>query len=182
MIRAFIAIDLPSEIKAGLREISDELSLLGAKPVGIQNLHISVLFLGDVPEQKVPQIIASMSGIKSKSFRCGVDGMYLFPSRDPRIVSCRITMGAPELERLNGELAERIRGLGIPIEPRKFMAHLTLARCTPSTDLNSLDKLAGEAGRPKFEFLCNEIKLKSSLLSSTGAVHKDLFVRPFDVG
>jgi 2'-5' RNA ligase len=181
-IRAFMGIDLPPIAKEALQGLAGKLSPLGARPVSRQNMHITLLFLGGVPEPKIQQITEAMERIKAKRFVCGIDGVFLFPEESPKIVSCRITKGVKELEAINNELAGQMNGLGFALEKRKFMAHLTLARCTPSTDIGALKKLVEGLDGPSLEFVCDKITLKSSQLSGSSPIHKDLFVRTLGEG
>jgi 2'-5' RNA ligase len=178
--RAFIAVDLPMGAEDSLRPAMEELSRLGVRPVGRDNMHITLLFLGNVQEQEMPKIIKAMEQIKTKSFLCRITGMGTLPEGRPRVIFCRIEEGASELEAINRELASRIRESGIKLEDRRLLPHLTIARCTPQTDFAQLREFIGKEKGPGLEFQCSEIKLKSSLLSSTGAVHKDIFVRSLE--
>ena len=55
MIRTFIAIELPVEVKQVVRQIQNRLreSIEGIRWVKQENIHLSVKFLGDVEENRI---------------------------------------------------------------------------------------------------------------------------------
>ena len=57
-IRAFIAIGLPEELKAEIGRISSALSsrIPGVRWVPLENLHLTLKFLGDTEEALIPDI------------------------------------------------------------------------------------------------------------------------------
>jgi 2'-5' RNA ligase len=62
-VRAFIAIELPEGIKQGLTTAQEQLKDGGAgatwtKPEGI---HLTLKFLGEVSEAKIPQIMSALT-------------------------------------------------------------------------------------------------------------------------
>ncbi len=132
-MRLFIAIELPEEIKRGIAAIQEKLRKSGAdaawtRPEGI---HLTLKFLGEVPDAKVMDIRTALAGAVSGAagFRLEAAGAGAFPnSRNPRVLWLGVR---GDLERL-GALQSAVEGamvkLGFDPEDRAFSPHLTLAR------------------------------------------------------
>ena len=52
-MRAFIAIDIPEEIRSYLTECQKKIGFAKLSKVGINNMHLTLKFLGEVPEDKL---------------------------------------------------------------------------------------------------------------------------------
>ena len=104
------------------------------------------------------------------------------PRGRPSVIYARIAKGASELAAINFELKAGIAALGMATEERPYRPHLTLARTRQKSDTKGCRKLVLESAGPAFVFACSEIRLKSSVLSSGGAVHTDLLVNPLASG
>lgn len=178
MARLFVAVDVPEEQREMLEDVMKRLSALGARPAGRGNMHITLLFLGEVPDSRIPEITAVVGGVKAKRFDCEIAGLDSIPKGRPSVIYARIAKGAPELAAINSELREGIAALGMATERRPYMPHLTLARTRQKSDFEGIRRLVADSAGPAFAFACADIRLKSSVLSSGGAAHTDLFVRP----
>ncbi len=131
MIRAFIAVDLPADVRDAIGAAQ---SRLQQKPLGVkvswsrvENLHLTLQFLGDVAEERLPVISAGLENALTtlSSFSVEVFGVGGFPDLNrPRViwVGCRDNLGQLAM------LADVVRGLGLVKEHREFAAHLTLGR------------------------------------------------------
>ena len=135
-MRLFIAVDLPEETR---REIAVRQKLIAAplvrsggslKLVAPEQMHLTLLFLGEVQEARVPAAIVAMStAVDLPAFEMAFGGAGVFPPRGaPRVLWMGVTAGAAPLTSLQREIAERIRRLGIAFDDRPFHPHLTLGR------------------------------------------------------
>lgn len=135
-MRLFVAVDLPEETKraiageqrriaAALVRTRDSLKLV--KP---EQLHLTLLFLGEVQEARVPPVIEAMNAaVDLPTFDIAFGGAGVFPPRGaPRVLWIGVTEGAAALISLQTEIAERIRVLGIAFDDRPFQPHLTVGR------------------------------------------------------
>lgn len=134
-LRVFIALNLPSEIKAALHQ--ETASLRQQIPQNVvrwvvpENLHLTLKFLGDVPTEKLPTIQAALKTALEGygTLKLHAQGAGCFPNTHrPRVVW--IGLGG-EVKKLVG-LAERIENSLVPVgfdkEKRPFSPHLTLGR------------------------------------------------------
>lgn len=156
MIRAFIAIEIPDDVReavevaqARLKRAYTSVKISWAK---IENAHITLQFLGYVEEPVVPKISAALEDVASRHepFELQVAGAGAFPDeRRPRVlwVGCRDEGG--KLKALAGAVQAATEPLGFRPEHREFSAHLTLGRIkTPRTDAaltRALDSIKNEA-------------------------------------
>jgi 2'-5' RNA ligase len=71
------------------------------------------------------------------------------------------------------ELNHRLAKFSIPVEKRKFKAHLTLLRVKQKVTRNFIDKFSS-AEFPNINFAANEIVLMQSTLTSQGSMYKEI--------
>ncbi len=134
-IRCFVAIELPGELRERITEAVTFLksSRTLVKWVPPENLHLTVKFLGGVPEEDLPQLIKVLEEAvrETKPFEIEVSGAGVFPGmKYPRVFWIGARDPGAGLERL----ADRVEGAlehfgpGYPREKRGFTAHLTIGR------------------------------------------------------
>lgn len=135
-MRLFVAVDLPDEARQAIA-VRQKLwagrlskSKDGLKLIEPSRMHLTLLFIGDVPEGQVPAIVESMNAPAAMApFDVTFGGAGVFPPRGaPRVLWIGITDGAARLERLQHEIAERVRSVDIAFDDRPFHPHLTLGR------------------------------------------------------
>ncbi|MBV8845028.1 MAG: RNA 2',3'-cyclic phosphodiesterase [Bryobacterales bacterium] len=141
-MRLFTAIDIPADIRARLRALMDRLrpaAKLSWSPV--DNMHVTTKFIGEWPEQKVPELKDALSLVpKPGTFEIAVRGLGWFPNaKNPRVFWAGIEVAEP-LRKLAYDTESTLAAMGVPVEDRDFHPHLTLAR---RRDPVPLDKLRG---------------------------------------
>jgi 2'-5' RNA ligase len=135
VIRAFIAIELTDDIRAAIGEVQDRLKRahLGVKVswVKIGNIHLTLQFLGYVPEDKIPDISAALGRVcdAHEAFSVPVGGVGGFPSVNrPRVVWVGCHDADARLKTLARAVQMAMQEFGFEPEHREFAAHLTLGR------------------------------------------------------
>jgi len=135
-MRLFVAVDLPDEARQAIA-VRQKLwagplskSKDGLKLVEPARMHLTLLFIGEAPEANVPAIVESMNAPAGLApFDVTFGGVGVFPPRGaPRVLWIGITDGVAHLERLQHEIAARVRAVGIEFDDRPFHPHLTLGR------------------------------------------------------
>jgi len=132
-IRSFLAFELPPDIKDEVTRISREVKKTGlnagwAKPA---NIHLTVIFMGNVNEKDIPHIISKIDQVacQYKSFDISLGGMGLFPdTRRPRVIWLGLDGDIEGLASLRDDLQKPLESFGIKQEKRPFRPHLTLGR------------------------------------------------------
>jgi RNA 2',3'-cyclic 3'-phosphodiesterase len=189
LLRTFVAIELPSPIRAVLSELLARMKtafpqerLRWSSP---ENIHLTLKFLGATPESQIPQIVEALREklVNETVFRLTPRGVGAFPPRgSPRVVWIGLE---GDVERLS-ETAEAVEAvlnpLGFPREKRPFSPHLTFAR-TPRNGsggrscavFENLSKIAP----PIFPtFQVGRVTLMESKLSHPHSIYTPLGIVP----
>ncbi len=184
-MRVFLALDIPGEVRERLAGLVARLRAAArARWTRIDGLHVTLKFIGEIPEPKVEEIRGALSGLRTgKTIEMSFRGVGFFPNeRHPRVFWAGIEADN-ELAALAGEIERRLVPLGIPAESRPFHAHLTLARFDPrhgASGTGTLVRALAELG--PFEFgraSSREFYLYRSHLKRGGAEYERLASFPF---
>ena len=170
-VRLFLAIDLPEHVRAHLVEIRSRLE--GALPklsyARVENLHITLKFLGDVDPKRVGDMTASLARIPVSRLELAAERIECFPARGPiRVVTASMTGSLTALGALIDSIEQRCKFLGFEREQRAYRPHVTLARARPvlspkfrpAADEATADLFPGPRFAPS-EFILMESKLGS---------------------
>jgi len=167
-MRCFIALEIGGEIKEKIFEISRNIDG-NAKKVEKENLHATLIFLGEISEEKALEIKKIVNDANSLicNYEIEFKGVGAFPSESrPRVIW--VGAHAPEINALHKILCERI-----PFHDERFHPHVTIARVRDG----------GKIGRNLFEKYGNEffgkesagkIVLKKSTLTPNGPIYEDV--------
>lgn len=145
MKRTFIAVEIAAsdKLKQDFELIRYRLRLERVNWVHIENLHITLNFLGDTIEESLPEIIRSVESITNKY--APVDMVLrsfgVFKNlREPRVIWIGCTSN-PELGQVKKELDQCLSSFGFEPDTREFSPHLTLGRVKEIRQLNQLAQL-----------------------------------------
>lgn len=146
------------------------------KWVARENIHVTLKFLGETPEEVVPELVEVVTGACAGTapFDIVLGGLGAFPSlQRPRVLFYEVTTGAGKLVSLAEAIdAALCDGLGIPRENRPFKAHATVARVKSAIPPDVAARLAKappvERGGQRLE----KVTLMESELRPQGAVYR----------
>ncbi len=176
-LRAFIAIPLPPDIVELAADLQLRLKSGGLKLrwVRSQGMHLTLKFLGDIPESQVDDLGGAMqrAGSGFGIVDLAAQGMGVFPGiKRPRVLWLGIGGETERLARLHGRLDAELEQIGISREKRPFRAHLTLARAKGAVNtrllLDTMQRQGQYAARP---FQAQQMVLYQSDLRPQGAVY-----------
>lgn len=143
LTRVFIAIDFPDEIVKEIARVQEAVS--GAKFTGkmteLENLHLTLKFLGEIDEEKLEKVKEKLREIKFKEMelKLGKIGTFDFRGK-PKIVWVKVNgEGIWELQKA---IDEKMHELGFKMEER-FMSHLTIARIRYVKDKKGFNEYIG---------------------------------------
>ena len=135
-VRVFVALDLPVQAKAILRQTVQELGNLlpgGIRWVDPVGIHLTLKFLGDVDTWLLDSLLAAMDKAASGFGPCPIplslSGLGVFPNaREPRVLWAGVEGDLQGLGRLQRLMDEALSEVGFARERRPFRPHLTLGR------------------------------------------------------
>jgi len=172
-VRVFVAIDLPDAVRRELKELQRKLRPLtsSSRWVAPESIHITLKFLGEVPEKQIEQIDEALTGLTWKPLTISVHGVGFFPGvRSPRVFWAG--MDAPTMQDLTEELDARMERLDFDREKRAFRPHITLARARATRIDTALVTVASEySERDVGSFTADRIFLFQSTLKQSGAIY-----------
>ncbi len=174
-MRLFVAVDISDDLRDKLTPVVNEMSKFGGvKAVEPQNLHITLLFLGEVKEERVGAIENELSQVEFKPFTIRVRGVGAFPNpSSPRVVWVGVENDG-ELKKLADSVYQQLKKLGFKRD-KDFSAHITVARVKKrSSSIVEFIKKYSTAEFGEMEINC--FKLKQSILRPQGPIYKDVKV------
>ena len=134
MVRVFVAADLPEFVEDALGRAAlslREARIEGLRPVRPEGVHLTLKFLGDVPESQIEGIGQAVSAAVAgqRQFEISTGGFGAFPNdRRPQVLWVGIEGRLEPLMRLQADVDAALGALGFQTETRPFHPHLTLAR------------------------------------------------------
>lgn len=96
----------------------------GGRPVALDDLHLTLAFLGEQAPSRLDALIQVASALKGRSFRLSLDQAGFWP----HLLWCAPDFMPPELLVLQADLASGLRVSGFPVESRPFAPHVSLVR------------------------------------------------------
>ncbi len=184
MLRLFVGVDIPynQELDTLVKLVKS--SGADLKPVDPENMHITLLFIGEVPESSLDDVKSAVSSVVFPRFTVRLAGLGAFPNAfRPRVVWVGVREGQETLKSIHDQLVKNLKARGIrPEDEKEFSPHLTLARVKGS--VGSLPQLIMKYH--DFEVGTKEvssIKLFKSTLTPKGPIYDVLLeVRAVDRG
>src|SRR3989338_3145812 len=173
LTRAFIAIEMPSEI---VREVTRVQEVLGkkrfqGKMTEPENLHLTLKFLGEIDEKKAEEVREEMRKIKSREFEARLGETGIFSLRGmPRIVWAKI--GGKGIFELQKQIDNAMEKIGF-VKEERFMSHMTIARIKYVRDKKDFAEYARKISFREIKWKVREFSLKKSELLHKGPVYTD---------
>lgn len=169
MLRLFVAIDIPEDIRILMCGMGA--TIPGARAVPTDQLHLTLKFLGDTESGLLTDIHGALAAIDAPRFSMRLAGVGHFPPRGAPKVIWAGAEPAMEIISLRNKVDKALAAIGIERDHRKFAPHVTLARLRNSPIKRVTQFLAGNSLFATPTFTVREFHLYSSTLSAKGAVH-----------
>lgn len=175
--RAFVGVPVGSA--PDLVRLLDGLEESGAdvRTVHPEQLHLTLSFLGDVPDDSAPTLAEALDAAThgTRPFEMRLHQVGAFPNaRRPRVVWVGVAEPEPMVD-LATRVRESLAAAGFPGDDKDFRAHVTLARTRSERNLDKLVAFLREHGRDSFGSLAvSEVRLYRSTLGPQGAAHEVL--------
>jgi 2'-5' RNA ligase len=174
MVRAFVALELPDEIKDRLKEVQGKLRGCSARLTIVEPalIHITLKFLGVVAEKDLPQVSAALRSVSFRQFPITVGTVMVNNPKRPHTVWCTVS-DYGEGKKLFKQVEEVLAPFGFERETRMFTPHATLAR-VKAPDPSLFTVLRALEGTTYGDCMIRGMKLKKSTLTSRGPMYEDL--------
>ena len=125
--RLFFAAWPAPEIQRALGELALELQPhCGGRAIPARNIHLTLVFLGDVERASLPHIESLARAVTAPRFALGVDRVPYW--RHNRIVWAGVAQCPPAAAALVGQLEAAVAEAGMRVERRPYVPHITLLR------------------------------------------------------
>jgi 2'-5' RNA ligase len=180
-MRLFIGIDPREEVRERLERL-----LMHLRPCAhlkwspVYNLHMTLKFIGEWSEEKLPQLEAALRSIPPREpIPAEVKGLGWFPNpHHPRVFWVAV-QGGETLTALAKDIDAALGPLGIPSEDRPFNAHLTLARVKEPAPLQALRTAIAQLESVDYgPLLVDRFYLYRSQPGSAGSIYTKLSEYP----
>jgi len=185
-LRLFVAIELPGEVREALGRLQHELQRRGLEKlrwVRPEGIHLTLKFLGETPEEKVPALekalVNAVQGIDAHDLALGKLGT--FGGSRPRVLWVDLTGDVEAVRDLQERTEMALNQLGFEREARGWSPHVTLARVRPETarEVASAIAPAITAVEPSGAVIpVGEVSLMRSTLRPSGAVYERVAAFP----
>jgi 2'-5' RNA ligase len=178
-MRVFAALPLPSEIQKAIHAwmcgwYADQPAL---KLVEEKNLHITLIFFGEMPERSVEEIKSFLDPFRFPSIQAALGRAGGFPPRgSPRVYYIGLESGGDSVIALQKDLAGAVSKVQYRKDQRGFKPHITCARVKKRSEYGKLptaEELETE-NLKNLRFSFEEVVLFESRLSPSGPTYTPL--------
>jgi len=106
--------------------INPTMSTVEGSTVDRRNWHITLVFIGDFPEERIPGLQSAVKAIDPGDIRLRFDRMSFW--QRPKVAVLQTMTVSPELERLVGSLEQALMPFGFTPHERTYRPHITVSR------------------------------------------------------
>jgi 2'-5' RNA ligase len=175
-MRTFIAVEVSdNNVLDFIAKLQSDLKIK-AKPVSKENMHFTLLFLGEISGEQAQKVMESLNTISFNPIQVNFAGVGAFPNHhSPRVVWIGVDDNAKKLlVELAKQVEEKLAPLGFRSD-KPFKPHLTILRIK-----DRIGEISHELDKFKTVSLgkqtISELKFKKSILTPSGPIYSDLQV------
>ena len=171
-MRLFIALPLPAEIASAAAALTPVLP--GLRPVKPELLHVTLAFIGRVPDERLADVIDATRAAAARltAFDVSLASAGRFPEGGrPHVVWIGMTDGAAESAELSAGVRRELAARELPFDDKPFRPHVTLARVKDDVDRPEARDIATAAAKLVFaplRWTAREVIPFESVLSPKG--------------
>jgi len=166
MLRLFVAVALPPELKLSLSLLAS--GLPGAKWVDPGNYHLTLRFIGEIDEGQAEDVDAALNHIRAHRFDVALATVGHFGLRQ----LCVGVERSDALQHLHAKIESALSRLGFAPEDRRYTPHVTLARLKGTSEARLQAYLAQHALYRAPPFRVERFSLIASYLTKSGAIYE----------
>jgi len=174
-MRAFVGIDVPEPLASRLAETQTGLDIGTLVPV--ENLHLTLAFLGEHAEAVISDMHDILCATFEKEFELVIEGLGTFGDASPRVLYASVA-SEPMLTSLRRKVRRAAVDAGIELTHERFVPHITLARFGRGLQGEDVPRLqahvARRMGQVSGSFRVTDFTLYESRLGRDGPIHTPL--------
>ncbi len=177
-MRCFVALPLPAALQVLAERL--QIGLPVGRPVAPAQLHVTLAFLGDQPDDRLEALHDGLCAIRMAPVLVQITGMGVFGGDKPRLIIADVAPD-PGLLALQQAVAGAARQAGIRLERRRFHPHITLARINgrlSAPEMGALHGVMAAHAGAQAQGLVPEFTLYRSDLGPKGARYDSLASYP----
>jgi len=173
MYRLFIAIDLPKPVKNRLEVLQKHID--GVKWIELQQMHLTIRFLGNVDEELYQKLLSNLKKIRSPSFVYSIKGVGVFPNiHRPKVLWAGVEAD-DRLSILYQKIEEVVISSGFDPQERDYKPHITLGRVKRRLHSEECQTFLGKHENLEItDIKVDNFILYQSRLTRHGALHQQL--------
>jgi RNA 2',3'-cyclic 3'-phosphodiesterase len=158
-MRTFVAVPVPEALRKRVSALGNEIAAPGIGLVKPENMHLTLRFIGEIPDSEVDGVKKLLGKVAFKRFSCRIRGVGVFPNESfVRVVWAGCSSDGA-LEALAKSVAGELGGYG---GDERFSAHLTIARVKSRMDPRPflekhLNEEFGEFEAKEFHLVCSRL-------------------------
>jgi len=171
-MRTFISIDIPKDVREEIGKIQSQLPEFYGKKTELENLHLTLKFLGEVDEDKVEEVRRRLRGIEYKRFETEIKYLGFFDNVKQGKRYGPVWLHLSDCEGLQKKIDDSLEGLFE--KEKRFMSHLTIARIKTLENKKEFLEDLGEIKIQKIKFVVGNFRLKQSILWEKGPRYGDI--------
>jgi 2'-5' RNA ligase len=172
--RLFVALELPDSAREVLAQWRSAVlaEVPGLRPVGVEDLHVTLCFLGSRPEEEIGAIGAACAIVAGEPVGdVGLGSALWLPARRPRVLAVALRDDDGAVARIQSALSDAlVAGGWYAPESRPFLAHVTVARVSRDARIRAVELPAP----PEIAMRCSRVTLYRSRLGAGGARYEPL--------
>ncbi|NPA76148.1 MAG: RNA 2',3'-cyclic phosphodiesterase [Candidatus Diapherotrites archaeon] len=177
-MRLFVGVPLPDVVRTELWKYWQQTQRQGqfgnyVKPVEPENYHITLKFIGEVPEQRAARIQRTLEEVQiAEPFGITISGIGGFPTvANAKVIWAGVQDGFQELIALSEHIDTILAYEGVPRERKAFHPHVTLARVKRGTaNITDIARVPKTFGAFKY----HGFVLYKSTLTPEGPIYEEI--------
>lgn len=182
MIRLFVGLEIPLAVRERLAALAG--GVPGARWVPAESMHLTLRFIGEVPESQLDDIDTELARIDAPPIDLILDGVGQFGMGAKARVLWANVEKSDALLHLQAKVDTALVRAGCPREDRKFTPHITLARLKEAPQHRVIRFLQDNALFRAGPLRIDQFLLFQSFLSRQGSIYRPLrdypLATPFD--
>lgn len=159
MPRLFTGLKIPGDLATSLSFLRG--GIAGARWIEPEDYHITLSFIGDVDEGAAQKVVTALETVRASEFTLRVSGFDSFGSKKSRALFAGIEAN-DTLTSLQKSHDATLRNVGLSIEARKYVPHITVARTSQAKRGDIAGFLSSHVGYSSPPFKISEFVLFSA--------------------